>query len=188
GLAILNIGLPEYAVHDDEKRTIGLTLLRTYRFPIIGADPEDVATDETQVMCQCLRRFTFDYAIYPYARNWDAGQVFRYANQFNLKLRLNQAGKSHGNLPPVLSFMKIDPEQLVLSAVKKSSRQDSLIVRIFNPTEKTVSGTLSFWKKISMANQVDLNEKFIEEAVFDENSIKINVTKNKIITIEVCFK
>jgi alpha-mannosidase len=188
GLAILNIGLPEYAVHDDKKRTIGLTLIRTYRFPIIGADPEDVATDETQVMCQCLRRFTFDYAIYPYAGNWDSGQVFRYANQFNLKLRLNQAGKSHGNLSPVLGFIKIDPEQLVLSAVKKSSRQDSLIVRVFNPTEQAVTGTISFWKKILMANQVDLNEKFIAEAVFDENSIKINVTKNKIITIEVCFK
>ena len=188
GLGILNIGLPEYAVHEDENRTVGLTLIRTYRFPIIGADPEDVATDETQVMCQCLRRFTFDYAIYPYAGNWDAGQVFRYANQFNLKLRLNQAGKSHGDLPPVLGFIKIDPEQLVLSAVKKSSRQDSLIVRVFNPTEKTVSGTIRFWKRILMANLVDLNEKFISETIFDENSVKIHVTKNKIITLEVFFK
>jgi hypothetical protein len=56
-LAILNIGLPEYATLEDENRTIALTLLRTYRFPIIGANPEDVATDEMQVMCQCLRTF-----------------------------------------------------------------------------------------------------------------------------------
>lgn len=188
GLAILNIGLPEYAVHDDEKRTIGLTLIRTYRFPIIGADPEDVATDETQVMCQCLRRFTFDYAIYPYSGNWESGQVFRYANQFNLKLHLNQAGRSHGELPPTMSFIKIAPDQLVLSAIKKSSRQNSLIVRVFNPTEAPVAGTISFWKKIAAANLVDLNEKFVSEAIYNENSIALTIAKNKIITLEVFLK
>ncbi len=188
GLAILNTGLPEYAVHEDEERTIGLTLLRTYRFPIIGADPEDVTTDDTQVMCQCLRPFTFDYAIYPYKDDWNEGHVYRYANQFNLKLRLNQVGRSQGSLTSSMSFIKIEPEQLVLSAIKKSSRSDSLIVRVFNPTENTVTGTISFWKPIQKANLVNLNEKFISEASFMDNLARITVTKNKIMTLEVILK
>lgn len=188
GLAILNIGLPEYAVHEDEDRTIGLTLLRTYRFPIIGANPEDVATDETQVMCQCLCPFTFDYAIYPYQGNWSDGHVYRNANQFNLKLRLNQVGRSRGYLAAAMSFIQIEPEQLVLSAVKKSSRNKSLIVRIFNPTEATVTGTITFWKPIQQANQVDLNENIISPVRFDSKKVHITVSKNKIMTLEIILK
>ena len=188
GLAILNIGLVEYAAHDDEERTIGLTLLRTYRFPIIGADPEDVSTDETQVMCQCLRPLIFDYAICPYKGDWSQGNVYRYANQFNLKLRLNQAGQSHGNLPSTMNFIKIEPDELILSAVKKSARKNSLIIRLFNPSEETVSGSIKFWKPIKKANLVDLNENLISQASFKEDLVNVIATKNKIITIEVYFK
>ncbi|MDZ7319713.1 MAG: glycosyl hydrolase-related protein, partial [candidate division KSB1 bacterium] len=188
GLAILNIGLPEYAVHEDENRTIGLTLLRTYRFPIIGADPENVATDETQVMCQCLRPFTFDYAIYPYAGDWTSGQVFRQAYQFNFKLRLNQIGKSEGYLPPRLSFIRIEPEQLVLSAIKKSARRKSLIIRVFNPTEATLTGTIQSWKAIGAANLVNLNEQIISPLVIEnDRTIALTVSKNKIVTLELRF-
>ncbi|UCE07078.1 MAG: hypothetical protein JSW07_03300, partial [bacterium] len=168
--------------------TIGLTLLRTYRFPIIGANPEDVAIDETQVMCQCLRPFTFDYAIYPYQGNWNDGQVYRYANQFNLKLRLNQTGRSQGELPTSMSFTQIEPEQLVLSAIKKSSRNESLIVRVFNPGEETVTGTITFWKPIHQANLVDLNEKVLSKADFKGNEIRVTATKNKILTYEIIMK
>jgi len=185
GLALFNIGLPEYAVHADEWRTIGLTLLRTYRFPIIGADPEDVAIDESQVMCQCLRPFTFNYALYPYQGPWDKAQVLRYAQQFNLKLRLNQTGRSNGTLPPTLGFIQIEPDQLVLSAIKKSARNNSLIVRVFNPTESTVNGTVTFWKPIQAANLVQLNEKHPAPIKFNTNNINLTATKNKIVTIEV---
>jgi mannosylglycerate hydrolase len=188
GLAILNVGLVEYAAHDDEDRTIGLTLLRTYRFPIIGANPEDVSTDETQTMCHCLRPMTFEYAIYPYAGDWNQGNVFQHANQFNLKLRLNQAGRSQGELPTQMSFIKIEPNQLVLSAVKKSARMDSLVVRIFNPTEETVNGSIKFWKKIKNANLVDLNESPVSKADFKGDSVKISATKNKIVTMEIDFE
>jgi mannosylglycerate hydrolase len=188
GLAILNIGLPEYAAHEDEDRTIGLTLLRTYRFPIIGANPEDVATDETQVMCQCLRPFTYDYAIFPYDGNWNHGQVYRFANQFNIKLKLNQAGRSPGDSPALMSFIRIEPEQLVLSAIKKSSRDKSLIVRVFNTTEETITGTITFWRKLEQVNLVDLNEKVTSKANFSGNTIKVTATKNKILTYEIFMK
>lgn len=185
GLALLNIGLPEYAVHEDERRTIGLTLVRTYRFPIIGANPEDVSTDTTQVMCQCLRPFTFDYAIYPFEGDWNTGEVMRAARNFNFKLRLNQTGRSTGTLPATLGFIQVEPEQLVLTAVKKSSRNDHLIVRVFNPTGKTVKGHLVFWKPVRQANLVKLNETVISAAVFSDNAVEITATPNQIVTVEV---
>ena len=188
GLALLNVGLPEYAVHDDEDRTIGLTLLRTYRFPIIGANPETVQTDHSQVMCQCLRKFTFEYALYPYAGSWDKGQVVQQANRFNIKMRLNQVGRSSGTLPSTLGLIKIEPEELVLSAVKKSDRNNSLIVRVFNPTEKTVSGSVTFWKSIQKANLVKLDESVEKAADISGNAVKISATANKIVTIEVFFE
>ncbi len=185
GLAILNIGLPEYAVHEDKERTIGLTLLRTYRYPIIGANPEEAATDETQLMCQCLRPFVFNYAIYPYAGNWEKGKLFRYANQFNLPLRLNQIGRSFGYLPPTLAFINIEPEQLILSAVKKSSSTGGLIIRLFNSTEKTIQGKITLFRHVQRANWVNLNEKFLSKADHQGKYIHVTAAKNKIVTLEV---
>ncbi|MGQ9853306.1 MAG: alpha-mannosidase [Candidatus Oleimicrobiaceae bacterium] len=185
GLAILNVGLPEYAVHEDEQRTIGLTLVRTYRFPIIGADPENAATDETQVMCQCLRPFVFDYAIFPYQGTWEQGGVFEQANRFNLKLRLNQTGRSTGDLPSCLSFIRIEPDALVLSAVKRSSRNDSLVVRLFNPTERRVEGVVTFWRPVKRANLVKLNELPLEAATVKGDRLLLPVAKKKIVTVEV---
>ncbi|MCR4438083.1 MAG: glycoside hydrolase family 38 C-terminal domain-containing protein [bacterium] len=185
GLAILNIGLPEYAVFEDEQRSIALTLVRTYRFPIIGADPENVATDETQVMCQCLRPFTFDYAIFPYAGTWEQAGVYEQANRFNLKLRLAQCGRSTGTLPPTLSFLDIQPATLVLSAVKRSSRTDGLIVRVFNPTEEEVKGTITFWRPVRKAQLVKLNEKPIGPAEVAGRSVEVVASKNKIVSVEV---
>ena len=185
GLSIINMGLTEYAAHEDESRTIGLTLLRTYRFPIIGANPEDVQTDETQVMCQCLRPFIFDYALYPYQDDWNQGQVIREARNFNLKLRLNQTGRSTGTLPATLGFVKVEPEQLVLTAVKKSSRNDSLIVRVFNPTSGKIKGKISFWKPVQKANLVKLNETVISAAKFKDKQVEISAATNKIVTLEV---
>jgi len=187
GLAILNIGLPEYAVHEDEARTIGLTLLRTYRFPIIGANPEDVSTDETQVMCQCLRPFMFEYAIYPFQGDWVRGDVHQVANTFNVKLRLNQAGRSQGNLPSTLSFIKVQPNELMLSAIKKAARGNGLVVRLFNPTENTVKGAVSFWKPIRKAQWVNLNEKHLAHAEVRGNAVAVSAGKKKIVTLEVWF-
>jgi alpha-mannosidase len=187
GLAIVNKGLPEYAVHEDDDRTIGLTLLRTYRFPIIGADPENVEIDESQVMCQCLRPFTFDYAVFPYEGDWQSAGVYQWANRFNLNLHLNQTGKTKGHLPSTLSFIRIDPDSLILSAVKKSSRRESFVVRLFNPTEETVKGHIRFWHPVEKANYINLNEEIESEARVDGDSIAVTAGKNKIITLEVCF-
>ncbi|MEW5816093.1 MAG: glycosyl hydrolase-related protein, partial [Spirochaetota bacterium] len=188
GLAVFNIGLPEYAVHDDRERTIGLTLLRTYRFPIIGADPEDTATDETQTMCQCLRKFIFNYAIYPYAGSWQMGEVFQYANRFNLPLKLYQCGRSTGTLPSTLSFIQIEPGHLILSAVKKSSLSNGLIIRVFNPSEETVQGGIRFFRRIREASIVNLNEKVLKKADYNEDTIRVTAGSNKIITFEVLLE
>ena len=188
GLALINIGLPEYAVYDDETRTIGLSLVRTYRFPIIGADPEDVAVDETQVGTQCLRLFVFDYALYPYGGNWEKGGVYEQASRFNVKMRLNQAGRSTGTLPNTLSFIDVEPADLVLSAVKKAVRSDALIVRVFNPTAKTVTGDIKFWKPVEFANVVNLNEQVQEKANFSGQAVKVKAGPNKIVSFEVRLK
>ena len=188
GLAIFNIGLPEYAAFADRDRTIGLTLLRTYRFPVIGANPEDTATDWSQRMCQCLRPFVFDYAIYPYRGDWREGEVHRHANQFNLPLRLNQTGPSKGFLPTGLSFITIEPDDIVLSGVKKSSRNDNLIIRMFNPTPETIEAKISFYKRIRQANLTNLKEQVTKNVDFQERSLRLTLGKSKIITLAVALE
>ncbi len=185
GLALFNMGLPEYAVHEDKERTIGLTLLRTFRFPVIGANPEDVEYDMSQVMTQCKRPFTFDYALYPYAGNCREGGVFEWADRFHNPLRIHQTGKSNGILPTVFSFFEIDPDVLVFSAVKLSSRNNNLIIRLFNPTKKKIDGSITFFRKIKEAYWVKLNEKRDKKAVWEGKKVSVIAEGHKILSLEV---
>jgi alpha-mannosidase len=174
GLAILAKGLPEYGVIDDEERTYALTLLRTYRFPIIGADPENVAPDPFQVGGQCLREFTFDYAILPYQGHYLDGAVKREAEFFNVKMRAAQAGKTHGAQPLALSMLELNPKQLVLTAVKKEERGDGVVVRLYNPTDEAIEGEVTFFRPPALAAQVNMNEKDPRELKVSGNGVRLS--------------
>ena len=188
GFAVLARGIPEYGMIDDEPRTYALTLLRTYRFPIIGADPENVAADPTQSGGQCLRTMAFEYAIMPYGGDYRDGELQREAEFFNVPMRAAQLGKTQGgNLPMALSMLEVTPKQLVLTAVKREERGGGGVVRIYNPGDTAVKGTVRFFRKPKSAAEVDLNEKRPRKLAVTGNGATLTVPPKKIVTLRFGF-
>ena len=139
GIAIINDGLREYEVTDDESRTIGVTLLRAFEVSLTTVAWKWERHPEMKGS-QSSGDHEFNYFIYPHSGDWDKGNVLNMADIFNVPLDVAQAGPSEGILPKQLSFLKIEGDGLVLSALKKAEDSEDLIIRIFNPTSRTVNG------------------------------------------------
>lgn len=184
GFAILNnSGLREYEAMDSEDRPLAITLLRSFMFrqsPVFGrweVYPE-------MERAQCLGKWEWTYAIYPHAGDWTNG-VYRESEDLNLPLEIAQAGPHPGVLPKSASFFEIEGESLQLTTFKRAEdRENSYVVRLFNPTTKAVSGKLRLFKPVKQAWLTNLNEERIEELTTKGQEISFKAGKKKILTIE----
>ena len=107
---------------------------------------------------------------------------------FNNHISIVQTGKANGKLPSELSFMKVTPDDLVFSALKKSEDGNGFVLRIYNPTEKDIEGKVEFYNSISKVEQVTLEEVLIKEInLNDKKSFTVSLAKKKIGTYKIKF-
>lgn len=185
GLAVLVDGLKEYELLNDKNKTLAVTLFRGFEYIIAPSSKQDYTHLKGS---QCLGKSSYRLALYPHKGDWQLGNVYKEALNFNNHISLVQIGKAKGKLPPELSFMKITPDELVFSALKKSEDGNGFILRIYNPTEKDIEGKVEFSNSISKVEQVTLEEIFIKEInLLDEKSFTVSLAKKKIGTYKIKF-
>ncbi|MCX7018641.1 MAG: glycosyl hydrolase-related protein [Candidatus Sumerlaeota bacterium] len=191
GLAIINRGLREYEVEQDGARAIALTLLRGVRYPKIAGGANPWADDPIPVKCQCMGRFMFDYAIYPHEGNWERGRLFEESRRFNAPMNIAQISHGLRVTAPQRSFLEIAPHTLVLSAMKLAESGKSLIVRLFNPASRKISGRITLTNELKKVRQVNLNEEPLAVEPLklrNASSFDIEVPHKKIVTLELFLK
>ncbi|MCX7918251.1 MAG: glycosyl hydrolase-related protein [bacterium] len=191
GLAVINQGLPEYEVKDDAKRTIALTLLRCVGWLAhwdlltreLPAGPHLPTPD-----AQCLGKHRFKFSILPHSGNWLDATVYRQAAQHNVGFSTLQTDSHQGRLPKSMGFLSVEPKELVVTAIKKSEKEDFVIIRFYNIGEKTVQGTIGFGKTVTQVYLAELSEKRLQKLeITNGKSVELSVPKKKIITLAVQF-
>jgi alpha-mannosidase len=73
----------------------------------------------------------FRYSLYPHAGTWRQADTVLHGFAFNYQMHAMQVQAHQGELPPDHSFVTVAPNNLVLTAVKKSEDGDSLILRFY---------------------------------------------------------
>ena len=185
GLAVLVDGLKEYELLNDKKKTLAVTMLRGFEYIIAPSSKQDYTHLKGS---QCLGKSSYRLAIYPHKGDWQDGDVYKEALNFNNHLSLVQTGKANGELPSELSFMNVTPDELVFSALKKSEDGNGFVLRVYNPTEKDVDGEVEFHNTIFKVEQVTLEEVFVREIrLSDQNSFTVQIGKKKIETYKIIF-
>jgi len=185
GLAVVVDGLKEYELLNDKKKTLAITLLRGFEYIIAPSSRQDYTHLKGS---QCLGKSSYRLAIYPHKGDWQLGDVYMEAINFNNHLIIVQSGKSNGKLPSELSFMKVTPDDLVFSALKNSEDTNGIVLRVYNPTEKDIEGKVEFYNSISKVEQVTLEEVFAKEIkLIDKNSFIVTLIKKKIGTYKIIF-
>jgi len=113
GLSILNKDKYGY---DDAGNVLRLTLLRSPTWP----DPE---ADQGH--------HHFHYALYPHAGTWKEAMTVRHGWEYDYPLQAVVTTAHAGSLPAEHSFASVEPDNVVLTAVKKAEDANGLIFRVY---------------------------------------------------------
>jgi alpha-mannosidase len=141
GVSILNDSKYGY---DGKDNVLRLSLLRSPAYP----DPH---ADEGKQH--------FSYAIYPHAGGWQQASTVRHGYEFNYLPIAFQTTAHEGNLPPSHSFVKVDPENLVLTAMKQTEAGDGLVLRFYETNGQKGTATIHVPAGVSEAHEANLMEK-----------------------------
>ncbi|MBM3493564.1 MAG: hypothetical protein FJX72_04470, partial [Armatimonadetes bacterium] len=136
GRTLIAPGLYEYEPYlDAEGKTarVGITLLRCVGQLSGRGDGPGIATPGAQ----CRGEHTFDLAVVEHEGDWKASRAWKQAHQFATPLVPVQAPRND-YAPTTHSFLQIEPDGLVLSAVKGAEDRDTLVVRFYNITDEPI--------------------------------------------------
>jgi mannosylglycerate hydrolase len=186
GFGILNDGLMEYEVLDNDERTIALSLIRGVA-NIYCRELRVNLELASEKGGQSLGKHSYRYAIMPHKGNWQTVNLPLHAELFNVPTRLVQTNRHKGSLNgSQFSFFEVENSNIRFSAFKKTEDRDTFIVRLYNPCKKTQSGGLKFANPIEAAWKTNLNEDRLENLKIKEHTyIPVSVEPFKIETIEV---
>jgi hypothetical protein len=184
GLALLDMGIPQYEVREDAERTLVLTLMRCF------AQKNTVRRAEypDQPGSQCLFPQEFRYGLVPHAGDWQAAGLVAEAWDYLVPMQCAQAGRSaKGTLPRAHSFVELRPASLQLSALKRSEDGGELVVRLWNPTGRPVQGELRLWKAPASARLLTLAEEPAGELAVRGTAVPLTAGPKKIVTVGVRY-
>jgi mannosylglycerate hydrolase len=208
GLMVANRGIYAYEALEDEARTIALTLLRCtsklYRYGF--GDSEDLDIPEAQ----CLGTYAFDYALIPHAGTWENG--WRAAYEFTRPMRVvlrrtpedaalaplpaspgstpsRSAPSRPVRLPARHSFVQLEGDSLLVTAVKGSESGGSVILRVSNPFPRPAQARIRLavpGRRAAAAYHVRLDETHRSPCTFDTDGwIPVSVKALGVGTLEV---
>lgn len=184
GFALLSDATKDYEILEhDNRQTVAMGLVRGTRLRI-ACDNRlwmEYPGDESS---QSLRKFTYRYAIMPHSGIWEEAGLYRESMAFNVTLHVCQFGRQKGSLASEQSFVELCGENLVLSCIKKAEDRDSVMIRIYNPTNQTIRGALRTTLPCNGAYRTQMDESRIEEMELVDGKITFEIPKGKISTFE----
>ena len=114
--------------YDDEGSVLRLTLLRSPVWPDPDAD---------------RGHHHFAYALFPHAGDWKQALTVRHGYEYNYPLQAMQVAAHSGTLPPEHSFVSVQPENVVLTALKKAEDSEGLIIHAYEWAGKSSDVTFT---------------------------------------------
>jgi mannosylglycerate hydrolase len=187
GLTIANRGLREVEVLENPsgQAEIVLTLLRCTGwlsrddFPTRrGHAGPALATPGAQM----LGDWEFDYAILPHSDNWQ--RAVQPACAFNAPLRTINTQQHPGRLPFNLSFLQVQPETFLTSAVKACEDGNGWLVRGVNLEGQARQVRLQLWNPVAQAARANLMELLLEQLPIEkDNELAFSADAHQITTI-----
>jgi alpha-mannosidase len=169
GFSLLNDSKYGYDVKGNVLR---LSLLRSPEWP----DPH---ADEGH--------HVFTYSLYPHGGNWRDAKTVRRGYELNYKLIALPSQKHGGTLPAEHSFVRVEADNVVLTAIKKSEDDDSLVLRFYEWAGIEADVTLHLPAGAQEASETDLRERPIAHLDVHGDAVTVHTKPYEIKTLKVRF-
>ncbi len=180
GITFMNKGLPAMEIINS---SVYITLFRG----VYGLSADGIAGPlvPTQDALE-LKSYTFEYAVQPHDGDWRQAEMYKQAQEFH-HLPTPVQADSNGDLPPEFSFLKLSPNNLILSALKKAEDSDEVILRFFETKGETTEAEVELFREIKRLTLVDLLEREERELPFEGNGFRLEVKPFEIVTLKLKF-
>jgi alpha-mannosidase len=169
GFSLLNDSKYGY---DVKSNVLRLSLLRSPEWP----DPH---ADEGH--------HEFTYSLYSHAGTWRDAETVRRGYELNYKLIAMPSQKHQGTLPSEHSFVQVEPNNVVLTAIKKSEDDDSLVLRFYEWAGREADVKLNLPAGARSASETDLMEKSVADLAVHNDAVTVHTKPYEIKTLKVRF-
>jgi len=185
GITVINKGNPENEVSDGN---VYITLLRSVDVLSNGtAGPMIPVPDARE-----LKRYVFSYAVYPHEGDWRQAKSYKQGYEFNYNLIALQVPRNR-KYRLSRSFLRIEPDNVILTALKRAEDGDGVIVRFYEAEGSEVKARLTFFREVKEAKVVNMleetNEEFEREfgkdVRVDGNVIEVDMKPFEVVTLKI---
>jgi alpha-mannosidase len=158
--------------YDAKGNVLRLSLLRSPEWP----DPH---ADEGQ--------HEFTYSMYPHAGGWREANTVRHGYELNYPLLAKEELRHSGHLKNELSFVDVQPETVVLTAVKKAEDDSALILRFYEWAGKETDVKLRLPARADAVSETDLMERPLHELPLQSGMVTVHTKPYEIKTLRIRF-
>jgi len=169
GFSLLNDSKYGY---DAKGNVLRLSLLRSPAWP----DPH---ADEGE--------HDFIYSLYPHGGNWRDALTIRRGYELNYKPIALQTFKHDGPLAPEHSFVQVNADNVVLTAVKKAGNDDGIVLRFYEWAGKDRLVTFVIPQVAEAAEETDLMEKPVGSVPLRNSLVTVYTRPYEIKTVKVRY-
>jgi alpha-mannosidase len=158
--------------YDAKGNVLRLSLLRSPEWP----DPH---ADEGH--------HEFTYALYPHGGGWKDALTIRRGYELNYKLISLPLEKHDGSLAAEHSFVQVQPDNVIVTALKKSEDDSALVLRFYEWAGKDGEVTIQLPPAAETAEETDLMEKPLASLTVRQHGVSVHTKPYEIKTIKVRF-
>jgi len=183
GVSLLNDCKYGFDTADD---TVRMTLLRSARNPTELRAHFGLTVDK-RAAAELTDQGEHDitYALYPHCCDSREALTARKAYEFNYPL-ISLIEPSHkGELPKVHSFVSAEPENIILTTVKKAEGSDDVILRFYETSGKDVKALIRMSETLKGASETDPLENETSHIPIREGAIEVPASKYEVKTIKI---
>jgi alpha-mannosidase len=158
--------------HDILGNQMRLTLLKGPQYPDKKAD---------------LGKHYFTYSLFPHAGDWRQAQTPRRAWELNDRIMAIPIQNGSGDSCPSDSFLQIDRDHVMLSALKMAEDGNGIIIRLYEDQNRRGRCRVSFFKEPVSAVECNPLEKKTGEAEIVSGALEFDIKPFEIKTFRIFF-
>jgi alpha-mannosidase len=158
--------------YDAKGNVLRLSLLRSPEWP----DPH---ADEGH--------HEFTYSLYPHGGGWKSALTIRQGYELNYKLLSLPSGKHQGSLPPEHSFLQVQSDNVIVTALKRAEDDNSLVLRFYEWAGQEGEVRIQLPPGAESASETDLMEKPTASLTVHDGAVSLHAKPYEIKTIKVQF-
>jgi len=125
--------------------------------------------------------------VYPHGGGWKDALTIRQGYELNYKLIALPVEKHHGTLAPEHSFLQVQADNVIVSALKKSEDANALTLRFYEWAGKSGDVVLNLPTAAQSASETDLMEKPAGSLAVGNGKVIVPTKPYEIKTIQVQF-